>query len=46
MSNQLSIKAQTEPGDEIICEQDAHIFNYEMAAPSLISSVRSKQFRE
>jgi threonine aldolase len=42
MSNQLSIKAQTEPGDEIICEQDAHIFNYEMAAPSLISSVQVK----
>ncbi len=33
MSNQLAIKAQTEPGDEIICEQDAHIFNYETAAP-------------
>ncbi|MGA7160480.1 MAG: GntG family PLP-dependent aldolase [Bacteroidota bacterium] len=42
MSNQLSIKAQTDPGDEIICEQDAHIFNYETAAPSLISSVQVK----
>ena len=42
MSNQLAIKAQTEPGDEIICEQDAHIFNYETAAPSLISSVQVK----
>ena len=42
MGNQLSIKAQTEPGDEIICEQDAHIFNYETAAPSLISSVQVK----
>ena len=40
MSNQLAIKAQTDPGDEIICEQDAHIFNYETAAPSLISSVQ------
>ena len=40
MSNQLSIKAQTEPGDEIICEQDAHIFNFETAAPTLISSVQ------
>ncbi|HTR82383.1 MAG TPA: GntG family PLP-dependent aldolase [Bacteroidota bacterium] len=40
MSNQLSIKAQTDPGDEILCEQDAHIFNYETAAPSLISSVQ------
>ena len=42
MSNQLCIKAQTEPGDEIICEQDAHIFNYETAAPALISSVQVK----
>jgi Threonine aldolase len=42
MGNQLSIKAQTEPGDEIICEQDAHIFNYETAGPSLISSVQVK----
>lgn len=42
MGNQLSIKVQTEPGDEIICEQDAHIFNYETAAPSLISSVQVK----
>ncbi len=29
MNNELAIKAQTDPGDEIICEQDAHIFNYE-----------------
>ena len=42
MGNQLSIKANTEPGDEIICEQDAHIFNYETAAPALISSVQVK----
>ncbi|MDE3057117.1 MAG: low-specificity L-threonine aldolase [Bacteroidota bacterium] len=42
MSNQLAIKSHTEPGDEIICEQDAHIFNYETAAPSLISSVQVK----
>jgi threonine aldolase len=42
MGNQISIKANTEPGDEIICEQDAHIFNYETAAPSLISSVQVK----
>jgi threonine aldolase len=42
MSNQLAIKAQTEPGDEIMCEQDAHIFNYETAAPSIISSVQVK----
>lgn len=40
MSNQLAIKAQTQPGDEIILEQDAHIFHYETAAPSMLSGVQ------
>jgi threonine aldolase len=40
MANQLAIKAQTQPGDEIIVEADSHIFNYETAAPSLLSSVQ------
>lgn len=40
MSNQLAIKAHTEPGDEILVERDAHIFNYETAAPSVMSSVQ------
>jgi len=40
MANQLAIKAQTQPGDEILVEADSHIFNYETAAPSLLSSVQ------
>jgi threonine aldolase len=40
MGNQLSIKAYTRPGDEIIVEQESHIFNYETAAPSMISHVQ------
>jgi len=40
MSNQLAIKSQTLPGDEIIVEQDAHIFHYETAAPSMLSGVQ------
>lgn len=40
MGNQLCIKAQTEPGDEVILEADSHIFNYETTAPSLISAVQ------
>lgn len=40
MANQLSIKAHTQPGDEIIVESGSHIFNYETAAPSLLSSVQ------
>ncbi len=42
MGNQLSIKAHTQPGDEIIVEQEAHIFNYETAAPAMISGVQLK----
>jgi threonine aldolase len=39
-SNQLALKAHTEPGEEVIFERDAHMFNYETAAPSLMSSVQ------
>jgi threonine aldolase len=40
MSNQLAIKAHTNAGDEILVERDAHIFNYETAAPAVMSSVQ------
>lgn len=29
MSNQLAIKTHTQPGDEIICDQHAHVYLYE-----------------
>ena len=29
MSNQIAIKAQTQPGDEVICDAGAHIYYYE-----------------
>jgi threonine aldolase len=29
MSNQVAIKAHTEPMDELICEQSSHVFRYE-----------------
>ena len=31
MGNQIAIKIHTQPGQEIICEERAHIFNWEMA---------------
>src|SRR5881398_3324217 len=31
MGNQIAIKIHTRPGQELICEERAHIFNYEMA---------------
>jgi threonine aldolase len=40
MGNQTSIKAHTEPGDEVILEREAHIFNYETVAPSMLSHVQ------
>src|SRR4051812_43977809 len=32
MGNQIAIKLHTQPGQEIICEERAHIFNWEMAS--------------
>src|SRR5579871_1573968 len=29
MSNQIAIKCHTQPGDEVICERNAHIYIYE-----------------
>lgn len=40
MSNQICLKILTEAGDEIICENDAHIYFYETAGPSIISNVQ------
>ena len=40
MGNQISIKAHTEPGDEVILEREAHIFNYETVAPAMVSNVQ------
>ena len=40
MSNQLALKTHTSPGDEVIVERESHIFNYESAAPSLLSAVQ------
>jgi threonine aldolase len=40
MSNQIGIKAWTQPGDEVIVEKESHIFNYETAAPSMMSAVQ------
>ena len=37
MGNQVAIKVHTSPGQEVICEERAHIFNYEMAMMSRFS---------
>ena len=40
MGNQLAIKAQTEPGNEIICEADSHIRYYEAGGAAFNSGVQ------
>jgi threonine aldolase len=37
MGNQIAIKVHTQPGQEIICEERGHIFNFEMAMLSHFS---------
>ncbi len=39
MANQVSIKAHTEPGDEVILEALSHAYNYEAGGPGLLSGV-------
>jgi len=39
MGNLISILAQTERGQEVICEAQGHIYNYEMASMSAIAGV-------
>ncbi|HEY3876052.1 MAG TPA: GntG family PLP-dependent aldolase, partial [Candidatus Kapabacteria bacterium] len=40
MANQLAIAAHTTIGDEVILEEDAHIYNYETTAASYLSRVQ------
>ncbi|GBD35247.1 L-allo-threonine aldolase [bacterium HR36] len=39
MSNQICIKAHTQPGDELICDVNSHIYNYEAGGPAVLSGV-------
>jgi len=40
MSNQIAVKTHTQPGDEIICERNCHIYNYEAAGTAFHSLVQ------
>ena len=35
MSNQISVKVHTQPGDELICDVNCHIYNYEAGGPAI-----------
>jgi threonine aldolase len=40
MGNQICLNVLTDPGDEVICERDAHIFNYESGSPAALSGIQ------
>jgi threonine aldolase len=40
MGNQLCLNVLTNPGDEVLCEKDAHIFNYESGSPAALSGIQ------
>ncbi len=39
MGNQLGVRAQTSPGDEIVLEAEAHMYYYEVGATAALSGV-------
>src|SRR5436305_657201 len=39
MSNQLAVNLHTQPGDELICDVNCHIYNYEAGGPAILSGV-------
>ncbi|MBU0560526.1 MAG: low-specificity L-threonine aldolase [Bacteroidetes bacterium] len=40
MGNQICLNVLTNPGDEVICERHAHIFQYESGAPAMLSGIQ------
>ncbi len=42
MTNQIGIKVHTQPGDELLCDVTAHVYNYEGGGISFNSGVQAK----
>ena len=40
MGNQICLNVLTNPSDEVICERDAHIFQYESGSPAVLSGLQ------
>jgi threonine aldolase len=40
MGNQICLNVHTNPADEVICERDAHIFQYESGSPAVLSGIQ------
>lgn len=45
MANQTCIRAHCQPGDEIICHEDSHIYHYEGGAPAGLSGCSLRLLR-
>src|SRR6516225_8260310 len=39
MSNQICIRAHTQPGDELLCDVRCHVYNSEQGGPAVLSGV-------
>jgi threonine aldolase len=44
MSNQIAVRIHTRPGDEILCDLNCHIFQYEAGGPAALSGVMCRTF--
>lgn len=42
MGNQIAVKLHTKPGQEVVIEERGHIYNYEMAAMSVVSGTLAR----
>ena len=42
MGNQIAVKLHTRPGTEVVIEERGHIYNYEMAAMSVVSGALAR----
>lgn len=45
MGNQIAVKLHTRPGNEVVIEERGHIYNYEMAAMSVVSGTLARPVR-
>jgi threonine aldolase len=44
MSNQICVRAHTQPGDELLCESTCHIYIHEAGGPAVLSGVTCRCF--
>ena len=44
MSNQICIRAHTQPGDEMLCEANCHVYGFEQGGAAVLSGVTVRTF--